>query len=75
MSPQQPESRFLRDLRRARVDDVQAEIQLAMRVGVLRAAGRSRGQIAERLGASSSALQAAYTRLERAAPTLDRARE
>jgi hypothetical protein len=60
-------------LRRALLDDAQAEIQLAMRVGLLRVAGRSRGQIAEKVGASRSDLQAAYTRIERAAPTLDRA--
>ena len=70
-----PEHPFLRTLHRALLDDAQAEIQLAMRVGVLRAAGRSRGQIAEKLGASCSDMQAAYTRLERAAPTLDRAHQ
>jgi hypothetical protein len=72
MTATKPESAFLRALRRALVDDAQAEIALAMRVGVLRAAGRSRGQIAEKLGASSSDLQAAHTRLERAARKLDR---
>jgi hypothetical protein len=75
MPPPTPESAFLSRLRRALVDDVQAEIQLAMRVGVLRAAGRSYGQIAETLGLSRSDLQAAYSRLERATPTLDRPRE
>ena len=60
---------------RALVDDAEAEVTLAMRVGVLQAAGRSRGQIAETLDASRSDLQAAYSRLERAAPTLDRAHQ
>jgi hypothetical protein len=67
MSAPQHESAFLSRLRRALVDDVQAELQLAMRVGMLQAAGRSRGQVAEKLGASRSDLQAAYSRLDRAA--------
>jgi hypothetical protein len=69
-----PQSPFLRALRRALVEDAQAEIQLAIRVGVLQAAGRSHGQIAEKLDASRSDLQAAHARLERAARNLNRGR-
>jgi hypothetical protein len=61
---------FVHALRRALWEDAQAEIQLAMRVGLLGAAGRSRGQIAERRSASRSDLQAAYTRLDRATLSL-----
>jgi hypothetical protein len=74
LSAERPEHPFLRDLRRALVADAQAEIVLAMRVGVLRAAGRSHVQIAEKLDASRSDLEAAHTRLERATRTLNRGR-
>jgi hypothetical protein len=74
VSSERPEHPFLRDLRRALVHDAQAEIQLALRVGVLQAAGRSPAQVAEKLGASRSDLQAAHARLERAARNLNRGR-
>jgi hypothetical protein len=74
LSSERPEHPFLRTLRHALVEDAQQEIALAMRVGVLQAAGRSRGQIAEKLDASRSDLQAAHARLERAARNLNRGR-
>jgi hypothetical protein len=53
--PQQPESPFLRALRRALVEDVRAEIER----------GHTHGQIAARLGASTAAVHVAAERLRR----------
>jgi hypothetical protein len=63
--PQQPESPFLRALRRALVEDVRAEIEFALRVNVLAERGHTHGQIAARLGASTAAVHVAAERLRR----------
>jgi orotate phosphoribosyltransferase-like protein len=65
--PRQPESAFLRHLRRALVEDVRAEIDLALRVAELRSPGLTRAQVAERLDVSEDALRSAYGLLDRTA--------
>jgi hypothetical protein len=59
------DSAFVRSLRRALVEDVRAEIELALRVHVLAERGYTHGQIAARLGASTAAVHVAAERLRR----------
>lgn len=70
--PPRPEHPFVRGLRRKLTEDVQPEIQLAVRVGVMSALGVSRTEIGRRVGVSPAELKRAFERLERVAPQLDR---
>jgi DNA-binding CsgD family transcriptional regulator len=63
------ESAFVRSLRRALVEDVRAEIELALRVNALAGRGYTNGQIAARLGASTAAVHVAVERLRRVRST------
>lgn len=63
---------FVRGLHRALVEDVHADIQLALKVGTLLAGGFSRAEVARLTNAEPAELRAAYARLERIAPSLDR---
>lgn len=55
--------------------DVQADIDLALKVGVLAAAGYSRKDIQTMTSADNAQLRIAYERLERVAPQIDREAE
>jgi hypothetical protein len=64
--------RRIRELHRALVADVQAEIQLALKVGTLTAMGFRRYEVARLLGASPADFKLAVERLQRVAPLLAR---
>jgi hypothetical protein len=61
---------ILRGLRKA-LQDMEPEITLALKVGVIQAAGYRRSEIAQRLDVPAHALRAAEARVKRAAPRLD----
>jgi hypothetical protein len=65
--PTTPESPFLRALRRALVEDVRAEIEVALRVHLLAARGHTHRQIAERLDVPKDEIRSACGLLHRAA--------
>jgi len=66
-----PRSLFLWEMRRAILRDLEPEITLALKVGVLMAAGHRRAVIAERTGATPAELRVAVARVKRAVPALD----
>ena len=66
-----PQSGFLRRVRGALVDDFRTELDLALRVAVLEAAGHKRAEIAQRLGVDPLDVRAASARLRRAAHRLE----
>jgi hypothetical protein len=67
MAPASHERRnpFLRRLHRALVADARAEIEVAVRVAVLRSRGHTRAQVAERLDVTEDQLRGAYGLLDR----------
>lgn len=67
----QPSSAFLRSLRRALLEDFEAELVLACKIAVLSAAGYRRAEIARVLNAPQASLRAAELRVKRAADRLD----
>jgi hypothetical protein len=62
---------FLHRLRRAMLEDLEPEITLACKVGVLLAAGHKRMTVKRLLDAPDSDFRRAIARLERAAERLD----
>lgn len=64
-------SPFLLGLRRALLEDFEAELLLACRVAVLQASGYRRTEIGRLLGASPVALRLAEARVKLAAARLD----
>jgi hypothetical protein len=66
------EHAFVRSLHRALRADVSADVELALRVGVLVAAGYTRARIARMLGVHARDMALPLERLKRVAPLLDR---
>jgi hypothetical protein len=64
-------SQFLRDLAQALAADARAEVELAVRVGVLTALGYRQREVVEITGASVAEVRAALQRLRRVSERLD----
>ena len=64
-------SPFLAALRRALLDDFEAELAVALKVGVLMASGYRRSEIARILDVSPAALRVAEQRVKKASERLD----
>jgi len=67
--------RRIRELHRALLVDVQADVDVALKVGVLLSAGYPRARIARVLGVHARDMALPLERLERVAPLLDRGDE
>ena len=73
MQAQSPERQGrLRELHRAVAADVQADVDVALKIGVLVAAGYTRAHIARILGMDARDMLLPLERLKRIAPLLDR---
>jgi hypothetical protein len=67
LSSERPEHPFLRTLHRALVEDVRAEVEVALRVAEFRSRGLTRAEVAERLDVSEDEIRSACGLLHRAA--------
>jgi hypothetical protein len=72
MSAQPERHPFVHSLHRALVADVQRAVELALKVGVLTAAGYPRARMRRMLGVSDRDILMPLERLKRVAPELDR---
>ena len=65
MPTKRPDSEFLRALHGPLMHDAEQEVQLALKVAVLKADGRSRAEIERATGATGQEIRAAEARLRR----------